>query len=244
MVKDVVRILLEDYSRTNFSIQIPDCFDILKGTDANFELVAASTMQPVRVYYTNNIVTKSIAIIFGHTNVNGLEYEEATEKVELCRKVFKDIFEFDEVEVHLDSDKKQMIEALKSVKHVASEFEINRSGRDNLVVGVAHVGFHLNCERFEDDRTYVEKIEGYVRPEKAADSSLYRRQYAFDTHGEPIGLTEYSIDIAGGSHTHVIQFFDFDLISTKFIDALSKDGKKLLSQDPKFHELLLSDRSG
>ena len=64
MVMDVVKILLEEYSREDFSIQIPDCFDSLQGTDANFELVTPLTTQPTKVYYQHNVVSKSIAVIF------------------------------------------------------------------------------------------------------------------------------------------------------------------------------------
>ena len=44
MVKDVVEILLQRYDRISFVVQFPNCFDDLKGNDANFEMVASNTL--------------------------------------------------------------------------------------------------------------------------------------------------------------------------------------------------------
>ena len=39
MIMDVVKILLEDFSRETFTVQFVSCFDDLKGSDANFEMI-------------------------------------------------------------------------------------------------------------------------------------------------------------------------------------------------------------
>ena len=44
MIMDVVKILLEDFSRETFTVQFIDCFDDLKSSDANFEMVSSNTL--------------------------------------------------------------------------------------------------------------------------------------------------------------------------------------------------------
>ena len=44
MVNDVVNILLNDYDKKSFSIQIPECLNDLKGSDDGFEMVAPQTL--------------------------------------------------------------------------------------------------------------------------------------------------------------------------------------------------------
>ena len=44
MVMDVVKILVEDFDRVTFTVQFIDCFDDLKGSDANFEMIQSNTL--------------------------------------------------------------------------------------------------------------------------------------------------------------------------------------------------------
>ena len=43
MIMDAVNVML-DFDKDTFSVLFPDCFDDLKGSDANFEMVASNTM--------------------------------------------------------------------------------------------------------------------------------------------------------------------------------------------------------
>ena len=43
MIPDAIKVML-DIDRTNSSVQFIDCFDDLKGSDANFEMVASNTL--------------------------------------------------------------------------------------------------------------------------------------------------------------------------------------------------------
>ena len=43
MVMDAVKVML-DFDKKTWSVMFPDCFDDLKGSDANFEMVASNTM--------------------------------------------------------------------------------------------------------------------------------------------------------------------------------------------------------
>ena len=44
MIMDVTAILEDQFSRDTFTVQFPKCFDDLKGSDANFEMVASNTL--------------------------------------------------------------------------------------------------------------------------------------------------------------------------------------------------------
>ena len=71
MVKDVVDILLVRYNRRTFAVQFPNCFDDLKGNDANFEMVASNTLQPLLLEYTYNKTEKEIALIIANSFTGG-----------------------------------------------------------------------------------------------------------------------------------------------------------------------------
>ena len=42
------------------------------GNDANFEMVLSNTLQPLRLIYEHNVVTRSIGVVFVHTHLNGV----------------------------------------------------------------------------------------------------------------------------------------------------------------------------
>ena len=44
MVMDVVKILVEDFDRVTFTVQFLSCFDDIKSSDANFEMVQSNTL--------------------------------------------------------------------------------------------------------------------------------------------------------------------------------------------------------
>lgn len=72
-------------------------------------MVASNTLQPVRLFYNHNIASESIAVIFVHTESNGLNYDGAVERGEMHYKLFKETFEFDSVKVYTDYDKEKMV---------------------------------------------------------------------------------------------------------------------------------------
>ena len=112
MVKDVVKILLEDYDRNTFSVRFMDCFDDLKGSDVNFEMVASNTLQPVRMFYQHRIVTEQAAIVFVHTESLALKYNEAETRGKLWEDCLNDVWGVPEVQVYTDPTKEKMIEVL------------------------------------------------------------------------------------------------------------------------------------
>ena len=79
MVNDICKLLKTRYERSTLTIKIPECFDHLKGEDANFEMVTSNTIQTTHLCYSHNIVTDSIAYIFVNDECNRfaeMTYEE------------------------------------------------------------------------------------------------------------------------------------------------------------------------
>ena len=52
----------------------------MKGEDAQFEIVTSPTMQPLRLMYNHNKVTKTVAHIFVNTRCMDLDYRNAYER--------------------------------------------------------------------------------------------------------------------------------------------------------------------
>ena len=69
MIQDVTDAMNLSYNKINFSLDFPQCFDDLKGRDANFENIASNTMQNLRLLLQENVVTHSWATIFVNTRV-------------------------------------------------------------------------------------------------------------------------------------------------------------------------------
>ena len=97
MVYEIVEALTQDYDIETLSIQIPRVFDYLKGDDANFEIVTSPTLQPLRLIYNYNKVTKKIAHVFVNTRCLDLDYKNANERGAQAYKLFDEILEFDQV---------------------------------------------------------------------------------------------------------------------------------------------------
>ena len=65
---------------------------------------------PLKLYYNHNIVTHTYAVIFVNTHTRDLVWDKAIEKGEACLKLFKDTFEFENVQVFVDLPKFRIIE--------------------------------------------------------------------------------------------------------------------------------------
>ena len=47
MVKDLIKAMQNDFDKHTLNVRIPECFEQLKGKDAEFEMVTSSTIQPL-----------------------------------------------------------------------------------------------------------------------------------------------------------------------------------------------------
>ena len=61
------------------------------------------------MFYSNNTVTESIAVIFVNTHARGLVYKGAEERAEMQRCLFEDVLEFNDVLVFRDFNKSEII---------------------------------------------------------------------------------------------------------------------------------------
>ena len=58
-----------------------------------------------------------------NTHCKGLEYKNAKEKAESAKKLFEDVFEFDEVRAFTDLTKEEIIDKLTDLKKEAKDYE-------------------------------------------------------------------------------------------------------------------------
>ena len=68
---------MDDFDKSTFAVKFPECFDDLKGSDANFEMVASQTLQPVKMFYCHNIITNTRAVVFVNTKCTTMDYKGA-----------------------------------------------------------------------------------------------------------------------------------------------------------------------
>ena len=80
--------------------------------DANIELVASNTLQPMNMILSHNIVTHSMAVIFINTECRGNVYDHAEAKGEDAIKLFTSVLGFKEVCYYTNLTKKQVVEKL------------------------------------------------------------------------------------------------------------------------------------
>ena len=64
MINEIAHIFNMNYNKIDFTLPVPDCFDYLQSTDANFETSMSNTLQPLKLKYENNLVTDKTAVVF------------------------------------------------------------------------------------------------------------------------------------------------------------------------------------
>ena len=64
MAAEISEVLTERYEKKFFTLDIPSCFDDLFSKDANIEMVASNTIQPLHLVYNHNAVTYATGVIF------------------------------------------------------------------------------------------------------------------------------------------------------------------------------------
>ena len=70
MVSEIASIMETRFEKENLSLQIPIVFDQLKGEDADFEMVSSNSIKPLRLFYSDNIISHSRAVIFVNTGID------------------------------------------------------------------------------------------------------------------------------------------------------------------------------
>ena len=89
MINDFTHILNSSYEKKKFSLTLPKDLDFLR----DIEKVASNTLQPLRIFYQQNITTSSIGVIF----LNKSNDKEALHKAMNARKLLKQVLNFQKV---------------------------------------------------------------------------------------------------------------------------------------------------
>ena len=72
MVEEIVDTLTTRFNKNNLALELPDAFDHLKGSDASIEMSVSNTLQPLNLFFGDNLVTDSISYIFVNTECKDL----------------------------------------------------------------------------------------------------------------------------------------------------------------------------
>ena len=123
MAFEIAYTMCHDYDKGNITIQIPQLFDFFKGQDANLEIVTSPTLQPLRLMYSYNKVTRKIAHIFVNTKCLEQEYKNSHEGGAQAYQLFDDILQFDQVFKYKDLSTEKLKRVFQGIKKEVEEFE-------------------------------------------------------------------------------------------------------------------------
>ena len=110
---------------------MPDAFDYFKSQDADFELVTSPTLQPLRLMYNYNKVTKKIAYVFVNSGCLEEEYKNSDEKGAEAYRLFDDVLEFDYVQKFRDLSSEKMRKVFNQINEEVKEFQAQIDERNN-----------------------------------------------------------------------------------------------------------------
>ena len=124
MINDIVETLAEKYDRDTLSVVFPDALNDLIDKTESLEMISSRNLQQIKLIYTHNIVTHSVATIFVHTHlkahyiyenegdpeITDINYDNAQDLAEKAVKLFKEELKFVQVKVFTNLAKEQMIE--------------------------------------------------------------------------------------------------------------------------------------
>ena len=123
----------------------PDCVEILKGSDVNFELVTSSTLRSLRLLYDYNFATKFKAVIFVHTELQGFKkWTTGLSAMEAAEQAKRDLvatklFTEENVTICVDFNKKQLVE--KFIELRAQADQITAENGPCLAYFIVNIGY-------------------------------------------------------------------------------------------------------
>ena len=94
MINELADTLKNSFNKDTLALEIPHAFEHFKGRDTKLELVLSNTIQPLKLHYAHNIVTKKIAYIFVNTKYQDIIYQNVDERLEFCIELFRDLLGF------------------------------------------------------------------------------------------------------------------------------------------------------
>ena len=159
IVQEVANILINSFEKTSFVLQVPDCFDDLNVRNEYYKIVSPRKLQPLRLIYSYNVVTSSVAAIFVHTKANDLAYTGVDDRAMMQYLLFKFVLEFNEVKVYIDEPKEEIIDILDQLKERAEDFRVDKAKMNLLAIAIVNVGYFLNLE-YPQHMTVVNERNG------------------------------------------------------------------------------------
>ena len=90
MVQDIVSLFKTAFDHNDLMIKLPHAFEMLKGKDAEFEMVTSNCIQPMRLEYQGKLVTKSVAVIFVTTEIDKTKVMDQKQKDKILLEVLTD----------------------------------------------------------------------------------------------------------------------------------------------------------
>ena len=157
MASDFSTALESSYSSDDFTCQLSDVLEELKGNDVNFELVKSQTVRPLRLFYVHNLASFLRAYIFVQTELKGFEkwgreyYDKEYKYICLTAKDYagevkqeledKDALGIVEIEVFIDLSKEETIETFRRIKEDAAKFTLENNCKLGLIFST--IGFSL-----------------------------------------------------------------------------------------------------
>ena len=116
---ELVQVLAHKYDRDTLSITFPTFVKDLQNCHPELQMISSNRLQKIKLIYSHNIVTKSLATIFVHTSIKAhykfenegdpeihdMVYDRASELGSKLERLFRDQLAFEEVESFLDLDK-------------------------------------------------------------------------------------------------------------------------------------------
>ena len=175
----------------------------MKSEDANFEMVTSNTIQHLNLRYQHNIVNKAVAHIFVNTYLENEElpvWDDAENRGEITRKLYREVLQFPEANVHVYKDEsKEFIIRKMNELHLASlQFENEkREDEGTLLICVSWIGhtFYFDKDNWHyETKQFISRHYGSLEPPE--DSPLFQEWFAITTENKPICLLEYCDQIA------------------------------------------------
>ena len=233
LIKDLVNLLIKRLDRQTLSVQFPDVVNQL-GPDENLEVSASNSISPLKLFYSHNIATHTIAMVLVNTHTRGLAWDKAAWKGKGVEQLFKEIFAFQQVQVHTDLTKREMIEEFDRLQRTVDKFEANRRPWETLCVAVVWIGHTLYLNSHHNGM--IQPKDG--PPRECEDRTLLPQQFGLSKYGEPISVYEYCSRLCKGEHTHLLHVSDWNPVH------LGQLLCKHVDQSREFYELKLADHRG
>ena len=114
-MKDILKALMQSTDRINYMVLLPQAFEQLKNND--FETASSVSIQPLKLYYVFNVVTRSLGLVLYH---NDMGYrgrytdflQEEWNLVVPSSKMLEIALKLDEVHTFGDMSKSQLFEKM------------------------------------------------------------------------------------------------------------------------------------